>query len=101
REVALAVLKVGGCLWKLCSEPLAVSKGDHQIRTAVPDRSRSCDLPELESPRFREGQVIVEPAINAGPQRLMERRRHVLSELVGQHGLVHLRKEGVQRRDDA
>jgi len=77
-----------------------VRERHHEVGASVPDHDRDGDLVQAESPRPGEREVVVEPAVHADANRLPEAGGHVLCELAGQHGPVHVGRQRLQRGSD-
>src|SRR5262249_48658147 len=76
-------------------KPLAVGHRHARISGSVPDHDRNRDLPQVETPRSGQRQVVVDPPVHARAQRLAAVGGEVLPQLTSQRGPVGA---GEQRR---
>jgi hypothetical protein len=70
-----------------------VCEGDHQVEVALPDGHGDRDFREVEAPRFNEGEIVVDPTVEACGECPAHRLRHTLGESACQDVLVDLRNE--------
>ena len=81
-------------------EPAAVRDRDELILGAVPHLDRDFDLVELESPRLDEDEVVLDPAVDAAPQRLGDLLVEVPRKVTGEAGEVGRAEERGERLGD-
>ena len=81
-------------------EPLAVRPGNHQILPSLNDERRHLKRLEVEPPRAREGEVVVDPAVDAPRKAAAEAVEHVRTQLAVQCGRVDVGEEGSHRLDE-
>src|SRR5215213_1119329 len=74
-------------------QPAAVPTGHHQVLLSLPDLHGHVDRGDVEAPRLDEGQVVVEPAVDARRESRLDRAEQELRELPGERLGVHLAEE--------
>ena len=79
---------------------MAVGERHHEISASLPDHGRDRDLVHAEAPRAGKGQVVVEPALRARADRLPEAGGQIFGELAGQHRLVDVGEQCLERGSD-
>lgn len=57
-------------------QPLAMRKGGHRVRVALPQADWDFNLAQLKAPRLHKRQVVVDPAVGAHLERRLEGRDH-------------------------
>ena len=81
-------------------EPLAVRPGNHQILPSLDDERRHPNRLELEPPRACEGEVVVDPAVDAPRKAAAEAVEHVRAQLAVERGGVDVGEEGSHSLDE-
>src|SRR5262249_17476002 len=97
RKMALSLFKMRQRSGKPRYKPLAVGERHHQISASLPDHGRDRDLVQADPPRPQYRQVIVEPPLPAGADRLAVAGGHVLGELAGKHTPVDVGQHRLER----
>ena len=80
-HVELRRFDVGG-------EPRGVLVGDHQIKIALPNAGGDGDAGEVKAPRPDEGEVIIDPAIEAAGESAAHFGGHGIGVGAGEFGLI-------------
>ena len=100
RQVPLVLSEPGLSRGKIVCEPLAVRPGNHQILPSLNDERRHPNRLEVEPPRACEGEVVVDPAVDAPRKAAAEAVEHVRTQLAVECGGVDVGEEGSHRFDE-
>ncbi len=84
----------------MCASHSPCAHGNHQILPSLNDERRHPDRLELEPPRAGEGEVVVDPPVDAPGEAAAEAVEHVRAQLAVECGRVDVGEEGSHRLDE-